>query len=202
MQFYYIKNWKKFQHYKHRNPPWVKLHCKTVRSADWLRLDEPSRLLMLVCIMVAPEYEGKVPANPSFIKKLGFFRKTPNLKPLIECGFLVEMLADASNTLADASKVLARVETETKKERKKGRQAPPLELVNGKDHTTPEADLYQRGKEVLGPKSGGMVTRLVQIEGNTALARACLERASLKGNPREYIGAIIKDAGPRPDVAR
>jgi hypothetical protein len=54
---------------------------------------------MIVVILVAAENFGVIPNDPLFLKKLGSFRKTPNLKPLIEADFLIEMLAPASKVL-------------------------------------------------------------------------------------------------------
>lgn len=60
-----------------------------------------------------------------------------------------------------------------------------------------EKQLYDRGKEVLGEKSGGLVKNLLKAKGgDLALARAAIETASTKSNPRDYIGAIVK-AKPR-----
>ena len=57
-----------------------------------------------------------------------------------------------------------------------------------------EASLYRRGKEILGGNSGGMIKKLVVAkDGNVALARAAVEMASTKGDPRDYIGAIIRN---------
>lgn len=57
-----------------------------------------------------------------------------------------------------------------------------------------EADLFRRGKEVLGKSAGGMVKRLlVAKEGKINQARAALETAAGKHDPREYIGGIIKN---------
>jgi len=33
-----VKNWEKYQHYKDRNPPWIKLHFELLTSADWVPL--------------------------------------------------------------------------------------------------------------------------------------------------------------------
>jgi hypothetical protein len=66
----------------------------------------------------------------------------------------------------------------------------------------PEADLYRRGKQVLGPTAGGMVKKLLAARGgNVALARAAIETAATKGDPRQFVGAMISDnnrGGPRP----
>jgi hypothetical protein len=76
-------------------------------------------------------------------------------------------------------------ETETETETKDA--APPPDL---------EKQLYDRGKEVLGEKAGGLIKSLLKAKnGDTALARAAIETASTKSNPREYIGAIAR--GPK-----
>lgn len=60
---------------------------------------------------------------------------------------------------------------------------------------TPEAALFARGREMLGASAGGLIKRLLKAkDGNVALARAALETASTKGNPREYIGGVLRKA--------
>lgn len=57
----------------------------------------------------------------------------------------------------------------------------------------PEIDLFNRGREVLGRQAGGLVAKLlVSKQKNVALARAAIEQASTKSDPREYIGAVIR----------
>lgn len=56
-----------------------------------------------------------------------------------------------------------------------------------------EADLYRRGRSVLGTGSGGLVTKLLAAKGKSIpLARAAIEQASTKSDPREYIGGILR----------
>ncbi len=56
-----------------------------------------------------------------------------------------------------------------------------------------DAQFYNRGKQLFGPKSGGLLKQLLTAKlNNVALARAALETASTKANPREYIGAIVR----------
>ncbi len=57
----------------------------------------------------------------------------------------------------------------------------------------PEIELFRRGKEVLGKNAGGLIKDLLKARDNkVALARAAIEQASTKENPREYVGAIIR----------
>lgn len=66
---------------------------------------------------------------------------------------------------------------------------------NGAHPKTDEAELFERGKKVLGKDSGGLIAKLLKSKkGSVALARAAIEQASEKENPREYIGRVL--AGP------
>ena len=67
----------------------------------------------------------------------------------------------------------------------------------------PEKQLFERGKEIFGLKSGGSLTAklLKSKTGNVSLARAAIETAATKQDPREYIGAIIRGRDS-PDDAR
>lgn len=60
-----------------------------------------------------------------------------------------------------------------------------------------EADLFRRGKSVLGSNAGGQIAKLLKAKGGSIpLARAAIEQAATKQNPREYIGRVI--SGPAP----
>jgi hypothetical protein len=60
----------------------------------------------------------------------------------------------------------------------------------------PEVELFRRGREVLGKQAGGLVSKLLTAkQKNIALARAAIEQASTKSDPREYVGRII--SGPQ-----
>jgi hypothetical protein len=73
-----------------------------------------------------------------------------------------------------------------------------------------DAELYARGKQILGKSSGGLIAKLIKSKnGNLALARAAIEQASTKQNPSEYIARIVHgttgskvDLGDPQDVMR
>jgi hypothetical protein len=110
---YAIRNWSEFQHYTKRNPPWVKLHFSLLSSADWVMLDDASRVLAVACMLLASRNEGCIDGSTQgvhYLKRVAYLNSSPNLKPLVACGFLIP-LADASTTQADA-----RPETEAETE--------------------------------------------------------------------------------------
>lgn len=143
---YQIKNWNKFQHYKDRNPPWIKLHESVLASADWVMLDNDGRVLAIASMLVAAKNDNQIDtseAGRAYMQRVAYLPSLPDFKPLIDCGFLVphqdEMQADASTCkrmLADARPEERRAETEqSKTEKKTGKTAkrfvpPTFDQVN------------------------------------------------------------------------
>lgn len=126
MQFYRIRNWETFQHYKDRNPPWVKLHRELLTSETWVSGNDASRVLAIACMLIAAATDNRIPAKPDYIQRVAYLSAPPDFEPLIENGFLEvlieqEVTERASKTLADASKQLevARPETEAEAETEK-----------------------------------------------------------------------------------
>lgn len=114
MQYYRVKNWQRFQHYKDRNPPWIKLHYEMLSSQDWVMLADASKLLAVVCMLIASRNQGMVPADPLYFRRVAYLDKTPDFKPLLSCGFLENVLADDSE--CKQMQANARPETETETE--------------------------------------------------------------------------------------
>lgn len=50
-----VKNWKEWQHYKDREPPWVKLHSKLLRDSGFLELGEVQQWQLVRIWMVAAQ---------------------------------------------------------------------------------------------------------------------------------------------------
>jgi hypothetical protein len=62
-----------------------------------------------------------------------------------------------------------------------------------------EVALFARGKAVLGKDAGGLITKLLKSKaGKVPLARAVIETASTKQDPREYVSAVIRGRDPAP----
>jgi len=120
-----IKNWSAYQHYKDRNPPWIKLHQDLIASRAWVCLDDASRVLAVAIMLLASRTDNHIPWDPSFIRRVAYLNSDPDILPLVGVDF-VELVTesgltcDASNLLAiclqDASPEESRGETETEGE--------------------------------------------------------------------------------------
>ena len=63
-----IKNWHKFQHFKDRKPPWVKLYRDLLDDIDWHELDSKAAKVLVMLWLIASEEDGQIPE----IKRLAF----------------------------------------------------------------------------------------------------------------------------------
>lgn len=102
MKRYKVRNWEKYQHYKKRNPPWIKLHLEILTSKDWIMLADASRVLAIACMLLASKNDGYIPDDPEYLKRVAYLNTEPDFTQLIECGFLIKE-EDASKMLANAS---------------------------------------------------------------------------------------------------
>jgi len=62
---YRIKNWEKFQHFKDRRPPWIKLYRDILDDLEWFKLDSDSKAFLVELWLLASEdkdYTGNIPA--------------------------------------------------------------------------------------------------------------------------------------------
>ena len=89
-----VKNWAAFQHYRHRRPPWIKLHRGLLDDYAWHRLPEASRALGPMLWLLASEGpDGAILDDRETIAfRLHVSRDKVDeaLAPLIGAGFLIE----------------------------------------------------------------------------------------------------------------
>ena len=65
-----VKNWERFQHYKDRDPPWIKLYRDVLTSESWVLGTDASRLVQIAITLLAARYQNATPNNFSLIKKV------------------------------------------------------------------------------------------------------------------------------------
>jgi hypothetical protein len=133
MQQYRVRNWERFQHYKDRNPPWIRLHRSILDDYDFHCLPDASRALAPCLWLLASESDdpskGTVHGPDeriAFRLRMTAEKFRESVKPLIDKGF-IELLRADSSALA-GRKHGATPETEAEKETEKD-NAPPVPPV-------------------------------------------------------------------------
>lgn len=115
-QFLRIREWARFQHYKDRDPPWIKLHRELLTSQTWVSLDDASRVLAIALMLLAAGTDNKIPADAGYLKRVAYLNADPDWRPLLKTGF-VDLIDENGEV---ASKALAPA-TECASEERRGR---------------------------------------------------------------------------------
>jgi hypothetical protein len=130
------RNWAKFQHYKDRCPPWIKLHRDLLNDREFMCLPIASKALApLLWLLASESKDGSFDASVDelvFRLRVSHSEVQQGLKPLIDKGFFVV----ASGVLAECLQVAipereAEKEKETKTEAKKKRTSTVVECFPG-----------------------------------------------------------------------
>lgn len=156
-----IPNWEKFQHYKERKPPWIKLHRGLLDNEEFACLPVASRALAPLLWILAAD-SGSTGELPSLAGMAWRLRMSEAdllvaLKPLVRSGFVT----DASEMLAGCKQdALPRereeTETETEAEKRETRASvnpvePPMPIPPG----VPAYDAIDEANAILAAKRGG-----------------------------------------------
>jgi hypothetical protein len=99
-EFVRVKNFERFQHYKKRNPPWIKLYNSLLEDYEFAQLPDSSKMHLVSIWLLASKYENQIPADSEWIGKRIAATEVVDLEQLIGAGFLLRIEVTASSTLA------------------------------------------------------------------------------------------------------
>ena len=107
-----IRNFTKFQHFKDRKPPWVKLYRELLDDLEWHELDAKSSKVLVMLWLIASESEGLLPDE----KKLAFRLRMSPRDVISSCNSLSHWLEQVDDNAISTRYQEARAETETETE--------------------------------------------------------------------------------------
>ena len=87
MKYIRVKNWDDFQHYKDRNPPWIKLHQNLITSMAWVMSDDVQRAYLVGIMLLAAKTDNCIENDPPYIQRVLHMHSPFDPAWLIECGF-------------------------------------------------------------------------------------------------------------------
>jgi hypothetical protein len=123
-----LVGWERFQHYRDRDPPWVKLYRDLLTSESWVLGTDTSRLVQVASVLLAARYGNKIPFDWKLIRKVASLDCTPEqfseaVSHLATYGFLeIQQVPDAQPRMEQsASAVLAKCSSEAEGEKRQSR---------------------------------------------------------------------------------
>jgi len=115
-KFVCVKNWSRYQHYKDRTPPWIKLYNSLLDDHAFCSLPDASKAHFLCILLAASRHENRIPLDSEWLGRFMHATESIDLKLLCDVGLLAPCTRSASKTLATC-KQSATPETETEGER-------------------------------------------------------------------------------------
>lgn len=100
MTYLSVKNFDRFQHYKDRSPPWIKLYRDVLSDYDFTRLPDASKSHLMLIWLLASSMDNRLPNDADWLTKAIHATETVNITVLVSAGFLV-LCGDASAPLAE-----------------------------------------------------------------------------------------------------
>ena len=140
--YFRVRNWDKFQHYKDRAPPWIKLHRDLLTSRTWVSGDDASRALAIACMLLAAATDNKIPADPVYVRRVAYLNADPDFSRLAETDF-IEFIDENGNVLADASSALANCTKRSPEERREEERRGEAEPRPSDASATPRKKLHE-----------------------------------------------------------
>lgn len=67
VKFYRVRDFEKLQHYKNRNPPWVKLYRELILDYEFQQHHEVLRFHGIALLILASESDNKIPNDPRWV---------------------------------------------------------------------------------------------------------------------------------------
>lgn len=136
------KKWEEFQHYKDRDPPWIKLHKRMLDDRVFHRLPDASRALApMVWLLCSESSDGTIKdavAEISFRLRMTEKKAEEALNPLIEAGFFI-VEQDASAVLAPCEQDATQRERQSRdREEEEGALASFIEAAGKRGWPKPQ----------------------------------------------------------------
>lgn len=147
MDYLQVRHWERFQHYRDRSPPWIKLYTDLLDDYAYGHLPDVSKAHLLAIWLLAARNDNKLPADPAWIGQRIGAQEPVNLEILVTAGFL-ETYCDADNLLASRRQDARERRGEERREREEktraraegaGRDAPARASARRGGDPTPTA---------------------------------------------------------------
>lgn len=119
---YAVKNWKKFQHFKDRRPPWIKLYRDLLDDREWFKLDPSAAKLLVMLWLIASDNEGLLPELDDMVFRLRT-TETELESNLSKLSHWLEQVDITSDITCDINPISARYQDDAPEERREEERA-------------------------------------------------------------------------------
>lgn len=87
--YFSVRNFEKFQHYKDRDPPWIRLYNSLLDSYEYAQLPDASKGHLTAIFLLASRYSNKIPLDSRWLKEVLHAHEEIDLEVLARHNFIV-----------------------------------------------------------------------------------------------------------------
>jgi hypothetical protein len=87
--FFRVRNFERFQHYKDRNPPWIRLYGALWRDRAFFRLPDVQKAHLIGMFALAARLDNRIPDDPEWLAHELCASEPIDLGALLASGFLI-----------------------------------------------------------------------------------------------------------------
>jgi hypothetical protein len=146
MHYFKVRNFEQFQHYKHRNPPWIRLYYQLLHDRRFFRLDDASKWLAIGCFLLASQTDNNIPFDQDWIIKELSLSEPPKWQDLIESEFIQPIDCDASALLASCKQDASQSITDNS-------DSTEAEILSNSQNAANPSGRAARGNGILFPEA-------------------------------------------------
>jgi len=100
MQYFSVKNYEQFQHYRDRTPPWIKFYNTVLDDYEIGQLPDASKAHLFAIWLLASRYSNRVPYDSKWLSRRINATEKVDLNLLQKCGF-IKLEQECSESLAE-----------------------------------------------------------------------------------------------------
>ena len=209
MEYFSVKNFDKFQHYKDRKPPWIKLYNDLLDDYEFAALPDASKMHLIAIWLLASRYENRIPHDTEWISRRINATENIDLDALVGAGFiLLNQPLPTPEQVASKAPATCSLETEGETETKTetaSNEAPPnkseaVKLIEAFEAGRADAGCEPRAWPAAtdrliadGWLRAGIESATVQAVSHSVHAKKAAKGQSLPGS-LSYIDEILRDA--------
>lgn len=212
MDYFSVKNFEQFQHYKDRAPPWIKFYNSVLDDYEFTRLPDASRFHLTAIWLLASRLDNRIPNDPEWVQKSIKANTAVDLNALFDAGFLIEYKRKGCKRRASKTLVQSRAETEHIAQQSRA-DRPPAACENGKDRKMPSKEAERIARKVAETLEGdpeskqwhGSYVETWLVEGHSEeRILTAAERVKARGTEVKsitYLYSILKEEFPAPETS-
>lgn len=98
-----VKNWARFQHYKKRNPPWIKLYTAILDDDNFACLPDAAKGQLVSLWALASRRGNRIPYKVAYLRDALNVTGKLYVEELIAAGWLIDASTDASKSASEVA---------------------------------------------------------------------------------------------------